>query len=87
MAWDNGAEVVVTWEGDVRGLFVQNSVDGSLEGWYCMRDQQAAYNWDCKSAKIDEYFFDPKSNQFPIQRELTSWWECGVEDKKTYTQA
>jgi hypothetical protein len=87
MTWDNGSEEVDVYEGNGRGLFFRNSVDDSLEGWWCLRDSSNRFNYSCSSAKIDKFFFEEDSTTFPMQRNDTSWWECGAEDKKTYTQA
>ena len=87
MTWDNGSEEVLTEEGAVKGLFIRNYVDSSVEGFYCVRRNNAYYNWLCESTVITEFNFDPVIPQLPINKEMTSWWVCGVEDRNTYTQA
>ena len=66
MTWDDGEEGVITADGDGKGLFIQNFEDNSVEGWYCIRNSEALYNWDCRSARIDSYFFEPDQITFPM---------------------
>ena len=87
MNWDNGEERLIDTPGDTKGLFLENYTDGSIEGWYCVKDETAMYGWSCYSAKIEAEYFDPEDTIFPTHRHENSWWECGCEDKKTYTQA
>ena len=88
MTWVNeNRGGVLQEDGAGRGLFFQNSVDYSVEGWYCTRDNTAYYNWLCESTHISSFYWDPRSDRMPINRRETSWWICGAEDRNTYTQA
>ena len=87
MTWDDGNNRVLEKEGAGKGLFLENSVNGMVEGFYCLRDSSAYFNWLCHSVKIDSFYWDPSVPRMPINREETSWWTCGVEDRNTYTQA
>ena len=87
MTWDNGNDEVLTDEGATKGLFVRNFVDSAVEGFYCTRRNNAYYNWLCESSVIDPFYFEVNVPRLPINKEMTSWWLCGVEDRNTYTQA
>ena len=88
MTWINeNRGGVLEEDGSGRGLFFQNFVDNTVEGWFCTRDNTAYYNWLCESTHISDFYWDPSSNRMPINREATSLWICGAEDRNTYTQA
>ena len=87
MSWDNGSNGVLTEEGAGKGLFFKNHYTDIIEGWYCMRDDSQYFNWDCDGAMILEHYWQPEVDEMPLNRIATSWWECGVEDKNSYTQA
>ena len=87
MTWDDGSDEVLTEEGALKGLFIRNFNDLSVEGFYCMRRNESYYNWECKSSIISEFYFDPTEPRLPINKEMNSWWVCGAEDRNTYTQA
>ena len=36
---------------------------------------------------MSEFYFEPEVNRMPYNRTPTSWWMCGAEDMKSYTQA
>lgn len=67
------------------GVFLQNQLDFSLDGWICEIAPGTQYGWLCSSFVIAARDFDPEANDLPIERKLNSWWECGCEDKNTYT--
>lgn len=67
------------------GLFIQNSGDYSLDGWLCEIAPGTQYGWLCSSFVIANRDFDPTANDLPIERKLNSWWQCGCENKNTYT--
>ena len=85
MSWDNGSNGILTDEGAGRGIFFRNSYNDVIEGWFCTRDESNYFNWDCKGSKIHESHWQPEYNEMPDDRRETSWWTCGVEDKRTYT--
>ena len=86
MTWVNeNRGDVLQEDGSGRGFFVRNFIDNSAEGWYCTRDNAAYYNWLCESTHIEEFYWDPTSQRMPVNRSVTSWWICGVEDRNTYT--
>ena len=87
MTWDDGNDRVLTKEGHGRGIFFKNDILGSVEGFYCVRDNSSYFGWLCESSIISEYQFRPEQNRMPSNREITSWWTCGAEDYNTYTQA
>lgn len=73
--------------GAAYGVFFQNTVDESLDGWLCEYAPQSQYGWLCSSYWIPAYAFKEDANRLPIDKERTSWWECGCENMQTYTQA
>jgi hypothetical protein len=87
MSWDDGSENVIDEDDAGKGLFMRNYIDDSLEGWWCERNSLSYFNWLCYSARIEQFYFEPESEMMPINRVENSWWECGAEDMKTYTQA
>mmetsp|Transcript_42723 Transcript_42723/g.56402 ORF Transcript_42723/g.56402 Transcript_42723/m.56402 type:complete len:88 (+) Transcript_42723:210-473(+) len=87
MTWDDGNGRVLQEEGAGKGLFFKNEFDFSLEGFYCYRKSLSYYNWLCESTKIDEFYFEPEVSRMPYNRTPTSYWICGAEDRKSYTQA
>ena len=87
MSWDNGNGGVLKDEGAGKGLFFKNNYTDITEGWYCTRDSSAYFNWLCEGTKISEAYWAPEIEEMPNDRAMTSWWVCGVEDFKTYTQA
>ena len=87
MTWDNGLGEILDEEGAIRGLFFENFVDFSVEGFYCQRDSSALYNWLCYSSQVSNFYWDPETPRLPLNREPTGWWRCGVEDRLSYTQA
>ena len=87
MSWDNGENGVLEEEGAGRGLFFGNTSTDIVEGWYCDREPSNYFNWECHSTKIHYSNWHPEVGEMPDNRSSTSWWECGVEDKRTYTQA
>ena len=86
MTWDNGEEGLITTDGYGKGLFFKNYVLGYAEGFFCTRNNEAYFKWDCESTMITEFNFRPEESRMPSDREITSWWECGAEDYNTYTQ-
>ena len=87
MTWDNGNDRVLTNEGYGKGLFFKNYILEDIEGFYCTRDNVSYFKWDCESTRITGNSFRPEEQRMPSDREITSWWTCGVEDFNTYTQA
>ncbi len=45
----------------------------------------STYGWLCESFTIDIESFDPQSSDLPLDRVPNSFWQCGCEDKNTYT--
>ena len=85
MSIDNGAGELITTDGVGRGLFFRNDILENVEGFFCERNSQAMYNWECQSTNIAGYYFRPDEARMPLNRETTSWWTCGAEDFNTYT--
>ena len=71
------------------GIFVQNLDDWNLDGWWCEVDTISApfsqYGWICQSTQILTVDFDPAMDYMPVERIDNGWWECGCENKNTYT--
>ena len=53
----------------------------------CTIAPETTYGWLCESMVIPERYFDTASRDLPIERIPNTWWQCGCEDKNTYTQA
>ena len=64
MTFDNGEESPISTDGDGKGLFVQNYLDMSLDGWYCIHDSSNLYGWSCYSATIPAEYFEPTKDLF-----------------------
>ena len=47
MTWDNGSERLLTADGHGKGLFFKNYILGDVEGFYCTRNNEAYFKWDC----------------------------------------
>lgn len=88
LTWQNpSTNLPVTHDNAAYGLFIQNYVDFTVEGWMCEIAPYSQRGWLCESFSIPYDDFDPWSEKMPLGRVPNSWWECGCEDKNTYTQA
>ena len=48
------------------GVFLQNQVDFSLDGWICEIAPQTQYGWLCESFVIAEKDFDKEARDLPV---------------------
>ena len=68
MTWDDGNGDVLEEPGAGKGLLMQNQVDDTVEGFYCLRDNNAFYNWLCHSTRITDINWHPEIPRMPVNR-------------------